>query len=378
MNAVPFFDLRRQYVELQEEIEKALLDAARGTHYILGPTVAAFEAEMARLVGVPAAVGVSSGSDALLVALMALGIGPGDEVVTTPFSFFATLGAILRIGARPVFADIEPDSFNLDPAQALAAVTAHTKAVLPVHLFGRTADLAPLEEPLAARGVALVEDAAQAIGAAFPDGRLAGSAGVAGCFSFFPTKNVGALGDGGLVTTRDIALAERVRCLRAHGASPKYVHPYLGGNFRLDALQAAVLHVKAAHLARFTERRRANAAAYRERLQDGAAVREGLVRLPAEGAGRHVYHQFVIRAERRDALRRALQEQGIGSEVYYPTTLSRQPVLAALGYAPQDFPEATRAAASVLALPIFPELTREEIARVAAAIEQFYRTSVSA
>jgi dTDP-4-amino-4,6-dideoxygalactose transaminase len=316
------------------------------------------------------AVGVSSGTDALLVAMMGLGIDRGDEVITSTYSFFATAGCIARLGARPVLVDIDPATFNLDPSAVAAAITPRTKAIMPVHLFGQSAELDPILEAARQRGIAVIEDAAQAIGARYK-GRAVGSIGRAGCFSFFPSKNLGAFGDGGLVTTNDAALADTVRLLRGHGMRPKYYHHAVGGNFRLDALQAAVLRVKARHLAGWTAARQGNAARYRALL--GTAAAAGHLVLPAEAPDRvHIYNQFVVRARDRDGLRRHLADVGIGTEIYYPLPFHLQPCFADLGYAPGAFPVAEAAAAQSLALPIYGELTEPQQQAVAAAIDAYY------
>ena len=369
---VPLLDLSRQYAQIGPEIEAALLAAARQGRYILGPDVTALEEALAREIGVAATIGVSSGSDALLVALMALEIGPGDEVLTTPYSFFATAGAVARLGARLVFADIDAQSYNLDPLKAQAALSPRCKAVLPVHLYGQMAEIDSLLDICAARRLPVVEDAAQAISARDGQGRLAGSVGRMGCFSFYPSKNLGAMGDGGLVSTNDVELAARLRVLRNHGAKPKYVHAYVGGNFRLDTLQAAVLLAKLPHLAGWDEARRANAARYRGLFAETRLLAEGLVALPWEGPGYHVYNQFVIRVKRRDELGAYLKAQGIGFEVYYPLSLHEQACFKSLGYAKGDFPISEAAAAETLALPIFPELRPEEQQEVVRQIAAFY------
>lgn len=368
---VPFFDLQAQYRTIQDAVEASVLDVLRSQSFILGPRVAAFEAACAEACDVPHAVGVSSGTDALLLALTALGVGPGDEVVTTPFTFFATVGAIARVGARPVFADIEPESFQLDPEAFQAAVTPRTRAVVPVHLFGRCAPMDRILAIAGAHGIAVVEDAAQAIGSTY-QGRRAGSMGDVGCFSFFPTKNLGGAGDGGLVTCRDAALHDRLLLLRNHGARPKYHHVQVGGNFRLDAIQAAVLHVKLGHLERWTESRRRHAAGYRERLADLEA--SGAVMLPREDPnGRHVFNQFTLRVPgRRDALRAHLAARDIGTEIYYPEPLHMQPCFRDLGYRSGDLPCAEDACAQVLSLPIFPELTPPQIDAVVREIRAFF------
>ncbi len=371
---VPFLDLERHHAPLDEALLAALGDVVRSRQFILGPSVREFERELAEYLGRGLVIGVSSGSDALLAALMALGVGPGDEVVTTPFTFFATAGAAARLGARVVFADIEPASMNLSPAAALGKVTGRTRALIPVHLYGRMADLAALEAGLPA-GVALVEDSAQSLGARDEAGRLAGTVGALGCFSFFPAKNLGALGDAGALATGDQGLAERVRALRVHGAQPKYHHHFIGGNFRLDALQAAALRVKLPHLEVATEARRRNARRYRELLSAAGLSHDmgGPVRLPGDGPGRHVYHQFVVRVARRDELREYLAARGVMTMIYYPRPLHLQPCFADLGGRRGDFPESEQAADEVLALPIFPELTHDEQSYVVETIGRFFK-----
>ena len=354
---VPFAEIAAEIAGLRPELEAAIARVLDSGRAIGGPELAALEVELAPVAGAARAVGVSSGSDALLAALWALGVGPGDEVVTTPFTFFATAGAIWRLGACPVFADIEPGTFNLDPERAASAVSSRTRAMVPVHLFGR-----PAKMP-AAGDIPILEDAAQSLGAA-------PLRGTAAAISFFPTKNLGALGDAGAVVTRDPALAERVTLLRNHGARPKYHHPIVGGNFRLDAIQAAVLRVKLPHLAGFTAARRARAERYRSLFSFAPVPPE--IRLP-EHDPRHVYNQFVIRAPRRDALRRHLADAGIATEIYYPEPLHLQPCFAALGYREGAFPVAEAAAREVLALPMYPTLTGPMQARVVDAIAGFYR-----
>lgn len=394
---VPLLDLEAQYGTIRGEVEEAVLALLASQRFILGPEVEALEAEVARYVASPHGVGVSSGSDALIVALMAEGIGPGDEVVTPAYSFFATAGAVSRLGARPVLVDIEPASFNVDPAAVEAAVGPRTRALVPVHLFGQTAEMEPLLELAAGHRPAgaplvLIEDAAQAIGAEDAAGRRAGSIGDYGAFSFFPSKNLGGAGDGGLVTTSDPERAERLRMLRNHGAQPKYYHRVVGGNFRLDALQAAVLRVKLPHLDAWTAGRQANAARYRQLFADaGLAVPlpdcvpgrcaggdcgldgiEGVV-LPEERPGvRHIYNQFVIRTPRRDALREHLAARRVGSEVYYPVPFHLQECFADLGHRAGDFPASECAARHSLALPIYPELTDAQIEHVVASVAAFF------
>jgi dTDP-4-amino-4,6-dideoxygalactose transaminase len=326
------------------------------------------------MLGIPQAIAVSSGTDALLLALMALGIAAGDEVITTPHSFFATAGAIARLGARPVLVDIDPVTFNIDPDRIASAVTPRTKAILPVHLFGLSADLDPIVDISNRTGIPIVEDAAQAIGATYKS-RQVGGIGAFGCFSFFPSKNLGAFGDAGLLTARDAASADRARLLRTHGMKPRYYHHAVGGNFRMDAMQAAVLRVKAPHLAAWTAARRANAARYRALFS--AAGLDGAIGLPAEPPERvHIYNQFVIRAPERDALRTHLEQQGIGTEVYYPVPFHLQPGFAGLGYAAGAFPHAERAARESLAIPIYGELTAAQQEAVVSAIAAFVHRQV--
>jgi dTDP-4-amino-4,6-dideoxygalactose transaminase len=339
--------------------------------FIAGAETEAFEREAVAALSISHAVGVSSGTDGLLAALMACGVGPGDEVVTTPFSFFASVGSILRLGATPVFADVEPATLNIDPAAAAARIGSKTKAVLVVHLFGRAARLEGLEDLCAARGIPIIEDAAQAIGAR-AGARLVGALGRAAVVSFFPSKNLGGFGDGGMVLTTDADFAARLRVLRVHGATDKNRHEILGGNFRLDELQAALLRVKLPHLPRWTERRRQIAEHYHQRLHDLPAA--DAIDLPPADAG-SVWNQFAIRVRgsARDRLRRHLAARGIATAVYYPTPLHLQPALSHLGQRAGDFPHAERAAAEVLALPIYPELSLAAVDRVAAAVVAFFR-----
>lgn len=368
--AVPLLDLKAQFAPMRDEVLAALTRVCDSQQFILGPEVDGLERELAALLGVGHAIGVSSGTDALLVALMALDIGPGDEVITSTYSFFATAGCIVRLGARPVLVDIEPDTFNLDVNAAIRAITPRTRVLLPVHLFGQSADLGPLLDAARDRGLAIVEDAAQAIGATF-QGRCVGGLGDLGCFSFFPSKNLGGFGEGGLVTTNDATLAERVRLLRGHGMHPKYFHKLVGGNFRLDAIQAAVLRVKAPRLAAWTEARRRNAGRYRTLFAEYALDN---VRLPVERPDRyHIYNQFVVRVPDRDGVRAHLAAQGIGSEIYYPVPFHRQECFAGLGYDEGAFPQADAAAADSLALPIYGELTEGQQREVVSAIAAYVR-----
>jgi len=368
---VPLLDLAAQYQPLRTEILAAITRVCDSQRFINGPEVEGLERELAAMIGVDDAIAVSSGTDALLVVLMALGIGPGDEVITPTFSFFATAGCVSRVGATPVFVDIDPLTFNVDPAAVARALTPRTKAILPVHLYGLCADMPALQEIARRAGVPIIEDAAQAIGAA-TGGRQAGAMGLAGCFSFFPSKNLGAFGDAGLVTTTDRALGKELRLLRNHGAEPKYYHSRIGGNFRLDALQAAVLRVKAPHLAGWTEARRRNADRYRRLFAaDGL---DTAIDLPVDPPGTyHIYNQFVIRIQDRDALRDHLTRAGIGTEIYYPVPFHRQECFAGVPSGTGDFPVADRAAATSLALPIYGELSEDDLRYVVAAIAEFVR-----
>lgn len=363
MSPVPFLDLKAQLSTIQDELERAVLSVIRDQRFILGPEVEGLEAEIATYVGTRHAVGLSSGSDALLVSLQALGAGPGDEVVTCAFSFFASAGSIARTGARPVLVDIDPETFNIDPAKVSDRVGPRTKAVLPVHLFGRCAAVEQLEQ--AAPGIPVIEDAAQAIGA-IRRGAMAGTLGSVGCLSFFPSKNLGGLGDGGMATTDDEDLAREIRALRAHGQRGKvrYQHDIVGGNFRLDALQAAALRVKLKFLERWTEGRRLNAERYRQLFgQSGAPI----ILPPMDDEGcRDVYNQFVIRVDpsARDDLLGHLRRNEIGCAVYYPRGLHMQPCFADLGHREGDFPHCEAATRQSLALPIYPELEEAQLAEV--------------
>ena len=364
---VPLLDLAAQNAPLRAALRAAFERVLDSEQYILGAEVEAFEQALCAQFGFAHAITVSSGTDALLLALMALEIGPGDEVITTPFSFFATAGCIARVGARPVFVDIEPDTFNIDPRGVEQAITERTKAILPVHLFGQAADMSALAAIAKRRGLALIEDAAQALGATHA-GRMVGTLGSFGCFSFFPSKNLGGFGDGGLLTTEDGALAERARILRAHGGKPKYHHQRIGGNFRLDALQCALLGVKLPLLGRYTEARRGHAAYYDRALN---ALASSQLKPPPRREAGHVYNQYVLRAERRDQLRQALAAAHIGSEIYYPRCLHLQECFASLGHRSGDMPESERASAEVLAIPVYPELREEQRLRVVETISAF-------
>jgi dTDP-4-amino-4,6-dideoxygalactose transaminase len=352
---VPLLDLEAQYRPIRDDVLAAVIRVCDSQRFIQGPEVEALERELAAALGVAEAIGVSSGTDALLVAMMALGVGEGDEVITSTYSFFATAGCIARLGAVPRLVDIDPATYNLSPAAVRSAISSRTKAIIPVHLYGLCADMDPLLTIAAEAGVPVIEDACQAIGAMY-HGRQAGSMGTAGCFSFFPSKNLGAFGDGGLVTTQDASLAGEVRRLRNHGSETKYYHQKVGGNFRLDALQAAILRVKLPHLPGWTAMRRENAARYRRLF--GEVLTDPAVVLPLEPEGRfHIYNQFVVRVPRRDRVRALLTEGGVGTEVYYPVPFHLQECFATLGYRRGDFPAAEAASESTLALPIYGELT---------------------
>ena len=385
--SVPLLDLRQQYQPLAAEIANVLQGICASQQFILGRQVLEFEQAAAAYCRCAHAIGVSSGTDALLLALMALGLGAGDEVITTPYTFFATAGTIARAGARPVFCDIEPHSFNIDPAavrvflqqqcERRAGVLinrnsgARVRALMPVHLYGQCADMVALLDIAREFDLKLIEDAAQAIGADYNDGRRAGSMGDIGCLSFFPTKNLGAFGDAGMCTTQDAELAERMRVMRVHGGKPKYYHALIGGNFRLDEIQAAVLNVKLRRLDDWTAARQRNAAWYAAAFD--AAGLGAQVTLPTAIRGyRHTWNQYVIRVPRRDQLRHFLGEQGVGTEIYYPVPLHQQQCFAYLGYGANEFPQSNAAAGEVLALPIFPELVLEQIEYVVDRIAAFY------
>ena len=384
---VPLLDLKLQYQPLAAEIQQAIARVCASQAFLLGPAVKELEAAVAAYSRCRFGIGVSSGTDALLLALMALGIGTGDAVITSPFTFFATAGTIARTGARPLFCDIDPQTFNLSPA-ALSAFLAtecerradalvhrasgtRVRALMPVHLYGQLADMQALAPIAAQHGLKVIEDAAQAIGADGASGERAGGLGDIGCLSFFPTKNLGAFGDAGMCVTNDAALAERMDILRVHGGKPKYYHALIGGNFRLDELQAVVLNIKLKHLDEWSAGRQRNAAYY-----DSAFAGSGIsaVATPRAIAGaRHIYNQYVIRARSRDALREHLAAAGVGTEIYYPVPLHLQQCFAYLGHRPGDFAESERAAQETLALPIFPELTEPQLQYVVDSIAAFYR-----
>ena len=375
---VPLLDLKLQYAPLKAQILAEMEAVADSQALVLGPKTEAFERAVATYCGAPHAIGVASGTDAELVLLMALGIGPGDVVLTTPYTFFATASCIARLGARPVFVDIDPATYNIDPAKLAEALnqTANVKAIVPVHLYGQCADMAAIMELGKTHGVPVLEDAAQALGAQHPLGS-AGAIGEAGWFSFYPTKNLGAFGDAGMVVCRDDALAHKIRALRNHGMETRYYHKWLGGNFRIDAIQSAVLGVKLPHLDAWSAGRRARAGFYREEFArlgiDGALTLPAEVFAASGLANHHIYNQFIVRTPQRDALRAHLTAAGIGTEIYYPLSLHQQECFRDLGYQEGDFPESERAARETLALPIFPELTEDQQRYVAAQVAAFFR-----
>jgi dTDP-4-amino-4,6-dideoxygalactose transaminase len=374
---IPLLDLKAQYATIKAEINAAIQEVLESQHFILGPKVDQCEKAIAAYSQCSHGIGVSSGSDALLACLMAENIGAGDEVITTPYTFFATVGAISRLGATPVFVDIDPVTYNLDIAQIPAKITKKTRAIIPVHLFGQMADMDPIMSLAREYGLVVIEDAAQAIGAEYK-GRRAGSIGHYGCFSFFPSKNLGAIGDGGMVVTNDAQRAENVRILRNHGAKPKYHHRVVGGNFRLDAIHAAVVLAKLPYLDRWTAGRQRNARILDE-LFSGSGLSAGedgdaIVGRPAAVSSRHIFNQYVIRVCRRDELQGYLRGKGVGTEVYYPVAMHMQECFAYLGYPVGAFPESERAAKQTLALPIQPELTEPQLRYVAECIREFMAT----
>ena len=382
---IPLLDLKAQYESIKEEIIAATMEVYQSQRFILGPKVEALENEIAAYTQVKYAVGVSSGTDALLISLMSANICPGDLVVTSPYTFFSTAGSIARLGAIPVFVDIDTHTYNIDPEKLEKKIStlnteerSRLKAIVPVHLFGQCADMEDIIAIAKSFDVVIIEDAAQAIGAeyGFSDGsfKRAGSMGTYGCFSFFPSKNLGSFGDGGMVTTNDEKIYQELKIIRVHGSQPKYYHRTIGGNFRLDALQAAILLVKFRYLDQWTEKRRENARIYRELF-----ARKGLeeIELPFEKKGRHIYHQFVVKVDRnRDELKQYLVNQGIGCEIYYPVPLHVQECFRYLGYRPEDCPVSVEAAAQTIALPIYPELKYEQIEYIVEKISTFYKGSI--
>jgi dTDP-4-amino-4,6-dideoxygalactose transaminase len=366
---IPILDLKAQYATIKDEVTQAISDVCESQAFALGPAVAEFEKNVAAYCGSKHAIGVSSGTDALLVSLMALGVEPGDEVITTPFSFFATAGCIVRLGAKPVFVDVDPDFYNIDPAGIEEKITAKTKAIIPVHLFGQIAPMRAIAEVALQHNLSVIEDAAQAIGAS-RDGTLAGNLGDCGCFSFYPTKNLGGFGDGGLVTTNSDSLADCIRTLRDHGQKPRYFYKVIGGNFRLDGIQGAVLNVKLKYLDDWNEKRRKNATLY-DSLFAGSPVRT-----PAIDSGNvSIYHQYTVTVPERDELQKYLADNDIGSAVFYPKPLHLQDCFKELGYKEGDMPVAEKLCKEVLSLPVYPELSPEEIEFVAGTVLKFYEIS---
>ena len=375
LTPVPLLDIGRENLALEDQFKQAIAEVYRSGRFVLGPDCVRLEERMAQRCGATDGIGCASGSEALLLALMAIDVGAGDEVIVPSFTFFATASAVWRLGAKPVFVDIEPLTFNLDPSAVAAAVNRSTKAIIPVHLFGQCANMRAIREIAQRHKLTVIEDAAQAVGAKY-EGRGAGSLADIGCFSFYPTKNLGAWGDGGLLTTSDSALAERLRLLRGHGMEPRYYHQVVGINSRLDSIQAAVLNVKLDHLPQWTRQRQANAQRYCELL--AAAGLDRFIQVPTVlPENEHVWNQFTIRvpSQHRDAQRRHLSDAKIGTEIYYPVPIHRQACFQALGYGEGSLPETERAAKEVLSLPIFPQLTAPEQQSVVRGITQFFNRS---
>jgi dTDP-4-amino-4,6-dideoxygalactose transaminase len=385
---VPLLDLKAQYSALKKDLDAALIRVAESQYFILGPEVEKFEKAIAEYLQCKYAIGVSSGTDALLLALMALNIGPGDEVIVPTYSFFATAGVVARLNAKPVFVDSDPVTFNLDPKAIEKRITAKTKAIIPVHLYGQSAEMDAIMAIAKKHKLKVIEDGAQAIGVQYKDGKRVGNFGDIGCFSFFPSKNLGCFGDGGLVTTNDPALAERLTVMRVHGGKPKYYHKVIGGNFRIDAIQAAVLSVKLPHLDDWSRGRQRNAALYTKLfIEAGLATTTGVVQYDAknsvllpkavyETSGHpmhHIFNQYVIRVDRRNALMKHMKEKEIGTEIYYPVPFHRQECFAGLKEKDVDFPVANCAATCSMALPIYPELTTEQIIYVVASVAEFMK-----
>jgi dTDP-4-amino-4,6-dideoxygalactose transaminase len=369
--SVPLLDLKAQYTQIREEIEPVVKEVIESQYFIMGPKVQEFEKNCAKYCNVKYALGVSSGTDAILLALMALNIKPGDEVITTTYSFFATAGCISRLNAVPVFIDIDPDSYNLDPNLIEEKITDKTKAIIPVHLYGQMADMDPIIDLAERHNLKVIEDAAQAIGSEYKDGQRAGSMGEMGCFSFFPSKNLGGFGDGGLITTNDDAIIEKLTFLRNHGAHPKYHHKMIGGNFRLDALQAAVLNIKLKYLDNWTEGRQKNADYY-----DAGIVERGLsdkISVPVQlKSYRHIFNQYILQTNKRNELIEHLKNKNIGCEIYYPVTFNNQECFKYLGYNRGEFPVAEKAADETLAIPIYPELTQDQKDYILNTIRDFF------
>lgn len=365
---VPLLDLKAQFNPIKNEVMNAVEAVFESQQFINGPQVKELEKQIAAYSGCKSGIGVSSGTDAILCALMALDIKSGDEVITTPFTFFATAGCIWRVGAKPVFVDIDLNTYNIDVNKIEKAITKKTKAIMPVHLFGQVADMDPILEIAKRHNLFVIEDACQSIGASYK-GRKAGSIGTVGCFSFFPSKNLGTAGDGGMIVTQDTVLGERLEIMRGHGSKPKYYHQVVGGNFRLDTLQAAILLVKLKHLDNWSAGRRKNAEKYDNLLKNLHFI----VRPHIEPHNVSIYNQYVIRVPKRDELRKFLTEKEIGTEIYYPLSLHEQNCFKDLGHKKGDFPNSETAAAETVALPIYPELTDEQITYVAESIKSFYK-----
>ncbi|HVO74871.1 MAG TPA: DegT/DnrJ/EryC1/StrS family aminotransferase [Ignavibacteriaceae bacterium] len=385
---VPLLDLKPQYNSLKKELNEALLRVTESQYFILGPEVEQMEKELSAYLGCSYAIGVSSGTDALLLALMAMDIRPGDEVIVPAYSFFASAGVISRLNAIPVFIDIDPVTFNINPGEIEKKITRKTKAIIPVHLYGQSSEMDEVMRISAKYNIKVIEDAAQAIGTQYKDGKSAGAIGDAGCFSFFPSKNLGAFGDGGLITTNNEELASKMKILRVHGAEPKYYHKIIGGNFRIDAIQAAVIRVKLPHLDSWSDKRRTNAERYSKLLIDaGLSERTGEINfndknkvlLPKavyKNSGLrnyHIYNQYIIRVKKRDELRKFLADNKIGTEIYYPVPFHLQECFSTLGYQKNDFPESEKAADTSVALPVFPELSKEQIGFVVEKIDEFIK-----
>jgi len=369
---IPLLDLKAQYASIKTEVNAAIQEVLESQHFILGPKVDQCEKAIAAYSKCSHGIGVSSGSDALLACLMAENIGPGDEVITTPYTFFATVGAISRLGATPVFVDIDPATYNMNVSQIAAKITKKTRAIIPVHLYGQIADMDPVMQLAEQHNLIVIEDAAQAIGAEYK-GRRAGSIGHYGCFSFFPSKNLGAIGDAGMIVTNDAQRADKLKVLRGHGAKPKYYHRIVGGNFRLDAIHAAVVSAKLPHLDSWTAGRQHNARRYDQLFRDAALP----ITLPVVNTDRHIFNQYVIRSSSRDQLQAFLQKKGVGSEVYYPVPMHLQDCFAYLGVKAGAFPESERAAKESLAIPVYPELNDAQAKYVVESIAEFVGQAAS-
>lgn len=368
---VPLLDLKAQYATIKDEVRQSVETVLESQHFIMGPQVKSLEEKVAAYTNSKYAIGCASGSDALLISLMAIDLKPGEEVITTPYTFFATAGAIARLNAKTVFVDIDPKTYNIDPALIEKAITKKTRAIIPVHLYGQSADMDPIMEIAKKHNLVVIEDGAQAIGTEYK-GRRVGSIGHFGCFSFFPSKNLGGFGDGGMVTTNSDEYAERVRVLRVHGSKPKYYHKFVGMNSRLDTLQAAVIEVKLKYLDKWSAARKANTCWYNDALTKAGLVDRHLITPYEVPGGRHIYNQYIIRAKNRDGLMARFKEKGIGTEIYYPVPLHVQECFADLGYKAGDLPNSEAAAKETMALPIYPELTTEQKQYIVDTIKEFY------